>query len=1041
MRSMKIGISAVALLSLLGSRSAQAGSAMGDEILSVTEGVSPNVLFLIDLSSNMSDPCNSSQTESCLATVIKVIDAMSQHYDWARYGVIGTADSATTNTFKKIVPLGTSHSKMASALTSVSTNSSSVVHLAESLSSAMNDYFTNGIADDQYDDDGDGFTQDWNESPIQYSCQKNHVIVFTNSRPAKDNTVAMFYKPDLASVFNYTDIYCSSSALTSSTNYYTTPTSSSVDEQCFYDQTVYQMYSWDSRPDFTGDQIVTVHTIGIGTSSDTIADAVYQNASDLIGGAGTYVSSGGTFDAMLSSTLGIMSGIRSGLYSRSAPVLSSDGDYMIFSFYEINSSDPLAEGHIRAYEVDNDPTSSTYGNVLYNGSSSFGGALWDGGTLLVSRLVTASESNEEDRDGIGRRDIYTFFEDGASLLSSESNNDRRQGFDLDFVTAIGGNSTALDLILNTSATCSAYSIYDLDEDCDADSDDLQALVDFARGLPEAEFPEINTQRGTWKLGDAPYATPVVVMSDDNLYTLDPTYRKFLDELEQNKYPPIVLSPANDGMLHAFRLNEDDDTSDTEIGEELWAWIPGYLLYRTHDAEWAGSLIDQMLYGRTYLFDGTPVVEDVWIDENGDGTKDCNSVPNDCEWKRVVVVQQGKGGPLTLALDITDTTAPKFLWEHVDESDSTAIGYTVGRPVIANIYDASDSSNPIDRYVAFWGSGRAVPYSTNQTYYKSTEANLYMWAMGDDYFGTTSAGYQDSAGLGSPQGYNGHPESSVYGSSLNIDSDSAYEYAYISAALAVVDVDSDGDADTLYFPVTTAYKPISEGGSLSTITDPGSTWMYKACVSTSSPGKFKWAEFYDPVDDGSLLFRPEIYYAATTSWHSDGQLGVYWGSGSPYDRNTNRRGYFFAVKDSAPGVCSGFTVTPITDCGANGIYKLKPSEGLTADPVAYAGVVYFPTWTPASDRCNGGTGKLYGLSFDDCSSGLDTDGDGDADSSDDVSVSVSNSYISSVAVTDAGTIVYGTSAVASSTSTDSMNVITSATNPFLGTHTIAWMEVF
>ena len=76
--------------------------------------------------------------------------------------------------------------------------------------------------------------------------------------------------------------------------------------------------------------------------------------------------------------------------------------------------------------------------------------------------------------------------------------------------------------------------------------------------------------------------------------MDPTYRKFLTELEDNAEfsPDIVLVPANDGMLHAFRLDENTNTSDTEIGEELWAWIPGYLLYRDHDASWAGRLIDQ-----------------------------------------------------------------------------------------------------------------------------------------------------------------------------------------------------------------------------------------------------------------------------------------------------------------------------------------------------------------------------------------------------------------------------------------------------------------
>ena len=109
------------------------------------------------------------------------------------------------------------------------------------------------------------------------------------------------------------------------------------------------------------------------------------------------------------------------------------------------------------------------------------------------------------------------------------------------------------------------------------------------------------------------------------------------------------------------------------------WIPGYLLYHDHDADWAGRLVDQMLYGRTFLFDGSPVIDDVWIDEDGDGDKSCNSVPGDCEWKRIVVVSQGKGGPITLALDITDTTAPT-LWEQHDESESTPIGYTTSRPV-------------------------------------------------------------------------------------------------------------------------------------------------------------------------------------------------------------------------------------------------------------------------------------------------------------------------------------------------------------------------
>jgi hypothetical protein len=336
----------------------------------------------------------------------------------------------------------------------------------------------------------------------------------------------------------------------------------------------------------------------------------------------------------------------------------------------------------------------------------------------------------------------------------------------------------------------------------------------------------------------------------------------------------------------------------------------------------------MLYGRTFLFDGSPVTEDVWIDADGDNTKDCDSVPDDCEWHRVLVVQQGKGGPVTLALDITDPTSPEFLWEQTDEGDSTAMGYGVGRPVITNIYDASDEDSPHDRWVAMWGSGRAVPYSKSAAYFKSSEANLYMWHMGDTYY-KSSTSY-----LYSSRGDNGHPESSEEGSDLQYDSDSHYEYGYISAALAVVDTDSDGDADTVYFPVTAGYKPTDMGGAgPSAPKDPGATWMYKACIDTEDPDDLTWVEFFDPKDDGDLDVRPEVYYSATTSWHSDGKLGVYWGTGTPYDRDSSSQpGYFFAVKDSNPKSCTSFSVNPITDCGDNGIYELEGGEGLTSDPM-------------------------------------------------------------------------------------------------------------
>ena len=114
----------------------------------------------------MSNPCNSSLTESCLKTVSKVIDAMSKHYDWARYGVVGTASSDSTNTYNPIAPLGSSASKISSALSSLSIHGTSVStrNIGEVISRVLGEYFRMAAPEDYNDEDGDGFLPDWNEA-------------------------------------------------------------------------------------------------------------------------------------------------------------------------------------------------------------------------------------------------------------------------------------------------------------------------------------------------------------------------------------------------------------------------------------------------------------------------------------------------------------------------------------------------------------------------------------------------------------------------------------------------------------------------------------------------------------------------------------------------------------------------------------------------------------------------------------------------------------------------------------------------------------
>ena len=1010
-----------------------ASSTGTDEMLSSIEMVPPVVIFVVDLSSDMDSPCDgSSSGESCLEDTKEAIGSVIRHFDAASYGVVGTGGAASDDAYYQIAPVGSSYAEIAAALSGITTRGAAR-NLAETLESLGETYLQQSATDDAEDDDSDGMTGDWAESPISYSCTETHIIVLGRDRPVDDDQVSFSYSA--ASSTAAGEVSCTVFGI------------GTPDEQCIYDNAAAHLYNTDLST-LSDTQRAIVHTVGLGIESGSLADSLFMNASANTVSDGIY-DIAATGDDILGSVLGIMGEISAGTYTRSSPILSADGSHLIYTFFEMTGDNPLAQGHIRDYLIDSDPYSSTYGEVLYEGPSAYGGAVWDGGDLLVSRPITASESNPDDRDGVGKRDIYTW-ETGAAGLSALAAEavSGRIGFDYDFSQAVGSSTGVLsayfDATIGSPSPCAADQSYDLDGNCRVDGDDLQSLVDFVRGLPESEFRYIDMPRGPWKLGDSPYSIPVVVSARDDTYAVDPTYRRFLEALEADDAPSIVLVAANDGMLHAFRLEDDPSTAtEDEAGEELWAWIPGYLLLRNKDEEWAGSLIDLTWYGRTFLFDGSPVVEDVWIDSDNDGVKS----PDGSEWRRVAVVQQGMGGPITLALDITDPAAPTFLWEQTNTSDTTAMGYTVGRPAIFNVYDASDVTEPRDRWVAMWGGGRAVAFTgaSGNNYWESSEANLYMWNMGDDWKGTQSVGY-DVAGDNIDDAFpdlasNGGAEGR---GSLNYnDRPQQLEYGYISAAIAAVDVDSDGDTDVVYFPVATAYKPADEGGLGPSDTEsPGSSWMFKAIIDTDDPDDLEWCEFYDPLigTDGTngVGARPEVYYAATTSWLEGGALGVYWGSGTPFDRGGSSTGYFFAMQDQDPTSCTS-KAQPITCNGNDGYYPLDSGEGLTADPVVYAGVVYFSTYTPNPDRCEMGTGRVYGIRFDDCSPGLDTDADGEATTSDTPYVEQVG-YVSGIAVTSFGTVLYG-SATGPDSGGSAVEVIGSATDPFLGTAAIAWLEVF
>lgn len=184
----------------------------------------------------------------------------------------------------------------------------------------------------------------------------------------------------------------------------------------------------------------------------------------------------------------------------------------------------------------------------------------------------------------------------------------------------------------------------------------EPLVNFLRGDRgnEGDLTESSKyyRKRTHRLGDIVNSEAVYVSKSLVNFT-DADYDAFKSTADARQ--GVVYVGANDGMLHAFRADN---------GEELWAFVPTAVLpdfYRLADKQYATQ--------HQYSVDGTPVVQDVYFG----GT-----------WHTLLVGGMGAGGRSYYALDVTDPTSPKALWEYTD----TNLGLTMGKPEIGKLQDGT-----------------------------------------------------------------------------------------------------------------------------------------------------------------------------------------------------------------------------------------------------------------------------------------------------------------------------------------------------------------
>lgn len=525
---------------------------------------------------------------------------------------------------------------------------------------------------------------------------------------------------------------------------------------------------------------------------------------------------------------------------------------------------PGWQGHLRAYDV----TSMTSLATSY------------------SELRTITRPDLSESSGRYLAEGVEIKWDAGEILNSRPASDRN------IYTAVAENG---DLVKYDFTTDNVGILGPILQD---QNNDNEGLINFIRG--EGRY---------WKLGDINHSNPVVVGPPKEAASqMGEGYADFM--IDYSDRQKVLYVGANDGMLHCF---------DVLTGEELWGFIPYNLLPRLKEMRAVDSADGSRYFLRNVYVDSSPVVKDVYIDSNGDGSK---------EWITILVCGQGAGWGSTsgdrviyrnhyFALDVTDPTAPQPLWEfsHSRRHGNRILrttGETWSVPVIGKV-----TKNGEPTWVAFVGSG----YDNDS---ENTVGN-YFYAVDletGEAFWTFSAGEVDTSrqnGWNIPNTIPGNP--------------------------SIVDIDRDGFHDRVYV------------GDLD-----GRIWKIDISKEYLRDNSWTAVSIYEDDDNYPIISQPAVWVDASVEVPAP---RIFFGTGGD-DRAPDDTYYsFVALLDGSSPQVEWFMGDPtvVNLSESKKVGQLGIGEKVWSDPKIADYIVYFNTLTgsiESVDPCESlaGVGNLY-----------------------------------------------------------------------------------
>lgn len=484
-------------------------------------------------------------------------------------------------------------------------------------------------------------------TPIQYACQKNYVILITDGMSTEDRS------PVLRTICNDGD--CDGDGFEPANDpgkVYNSQGSDYLDDvaKYLYDN---DLLAGGLDEKTIGKQNVITYTIGFGLAGVAYAEELLQETA--VNGGGTYYSASST-GGLSESLRQIIASIVEDNTSFVAPVLpvspenrTYTGERLYMGFFKPKNN-AFWSGNLKKFGIDSDGyVLDRYGERATNDD----GSLRDN---AVSYWGTSADGGEVESGGAGAllltrntaRDIYTYTGSNSNLIASEN--------------AFSASNPAV-----TSAMLGV-----------ADATERSRLINYVHGLDayDEDGNGLTAEKRDWILGDVLHSKPTVV-----------NYSTFsaVDEGDCSLNRSIIFLGGNDGMLHAF--------SDCD-GEELWAFIPPDLL---------GNLKYMPGATHTYFVDASPST--YIYDADNDGN--IESASGD---KVIIMFGERRGGGFYYALDVSDPVSPRYMWRISStespsglNTDYSELAESWSEPVIGKVFMESGGTD-VTKIAAFIGAG-------------------------------------------------------------------------------------------------------------------------------------------------------------------------------------------------------------------------------------------------------------------------------------------------------------------------------------------------